>query len=258
MHDSYFMALNCFCWCYWPRWPGKGWPEEIPWQAVHAQPPLLPQWGWREFLGEGSKLRSHNLPCLLQSRSAFFPWWEKGTWALGRLFWESFAMELAIPCPWFPPAGCRIGLIATSQCVPQDWSDRGILWAVLWNLICFGFLFFFHCDTDLTLPALFLPTSSSNQLCLTLNSCLKSLNFPQPSVTDLSVLITDYSFQGLFHAVFSVRCETEGYDREGNQVSDNDRVGHKLNESANTQFSVTFNRPSLQGWIFLFQFPLGA
>lgn len=139
MHDSYFMALNCFCWCYWPRWPGKGWPEEIPWQAVHAQPPLLPQWGWREFLGEGSKLRSHNLPCLLQSRSTFFPWWEKGTWALGRLFWESFAMELAIPCPWFPPAGCRIGLIATSQCVPQDlvWQRHPVGSVVKSNLFWF-------------------------------------------------------------------------------------------------------------------------
>lgn len=100
--------------------------------------------------------------------------------------------------------------------------------------------FFFLCDTDLDLPAFFLPTSNSSQLCFTLNSCLKYLNFPQPSVTDVSMLITDYSFQGLFYAVISVHCETEMYDREGNQVSDNDRVGHKLNESANTQFSVVY------------------
>lgn len=66
------------------------------------------------------------------------------------------------------------------------------------------------------------------------------MDFPQLSVTDLSVLITDYNFQGLSHAVFSVHYETERYDREGNQVSDEDRVGHKLNESANTQFSVIY------------------
>lgn len=122
----------------------------------------------------------------------------------------------------------------TSQCVPLTEASCGQCWEIQSVGV------FFPCDTDLDLPAFFLSTSSSSQLCLTLNSCLKSLNFPQPSVKDLSVVITDYSFQGLFHAVFSVHCETERYDREGNQVSDNERVGHKLNELANTQFSVIY------------------
>lgn len=70
------------------------------------------------------------------------------------------------------------------------WS-LGLVWQASCGQCCeIQSGFFFPCDTDLTLPALFLPSSSSSQLCLTLNSCLKSLNFPQPSVTDLRVLIT--------------------------------------------------------------------
>lgn len=176
--------------------------------------------------------------------------------SIGRTVFGILCYGFAIPCPWFPPAGCGIGLVATrtSQRVPWDWSDRHPVGSVVKsNLV------FFPWDTDLTLPALFLPSSSSSQLCLILNSCLKSLNFPQPSVTDLRALITDYSFQGLFYAVFSVHCETETHHREGNQISDNDIAGHKwINQQIPSFQLFAFNRSNLQGWIFPFQFLFGC
>jgi len=197
MHDSSLMGLQLFLLLLLSQKAWAGQERSHGGQSMRSPSALL--------MGQGSRLRGHVHPCLPLPdlvRQASFPRGGRKT-GMGR---ENLSLPLG-KSPWFPPAGCRIALGANGG-FPACWLGR-VRWrhpvcsVVKPDLILF-------CDSDLILPASFLPTSSSrSQLCVTFSPCLKPAMFPQLPVGAQSSLMAD-GFQGPpMHAVFSVPRETE-------------------------------------------------
>lgn len=186
MYDSYLMGLQLFLLM------------------------LLSQTAWERLVRRDPKAGS---PCTASSATAAAG--PEGGRSGGRPVGSGATSALACLClPWsrrhpFPEVGERHECIGTTFLgILCHWGNPpGFLARSLGQVgrrhpacsVVKSDLFFF-CDTDLILPARFLPISSSrSQLCLMLSPCLKSGVFLQLSVTGLSALMTN-SFHGPLHA----------------------------------------------------------
>lgn len=195
--------------------------------------------GGRLLLREGSRVRGHVHPLSDMVQEASFP--QGGRKA--RVHWKNFfgnPLSLGKSC-WFWSARCQRALVTHEGFPAHSLGQVG--WR---HLMCtvlirtggvFWLLFVSFSETQISFsPGCFLPTSSSkSQLCVTLSPCFKLAVFEQLSVADLSMLMTN-SFQEPLHTCCLLSpLGIRGMNKEGNQVSNSDdRVHHKLNESADS------------------------